>query len=310
LKVIKIVLLSLLVAAMLSLLFIPGCTDQEGTEPTPEGAEPTPEGTELSQSELQNILMDSMSAIRDAETYKLIMDTTMTAEVIGGSDEGKMGMTMTTSGVTSLATGEMKMTMDMSMEMEGVAGGEGMQNASMEMYMLEDSMYMKMDIPEMGEQWMKMPLTEELKEEFDLNMVDQQLTPLESPGQIELTGYETFDGSECYVFNIVPDMPSIMQWLSQQQMGNMEVDWESMEAIADAFKELSYVCWIAKDTGLMKRLKADILMEITGEQSGLTGSDFDKMTMDMSVDMAMFDYNEPVSIVLPDEAKNAMEMPF
>ncbi len=309
-KVIKIVLLSLLVAAMLSLLFIPGCTDQEGTEPTPEGAEPTPEGTELSQSELQNILMDSMSAIRDAETYKLIMDTTMTAEVIGGSDEGKMGMTMTTSGVTSLATGEMKMTMDMSMEMEGVAGGEGMQNASMEMYMLEDSMYMKMDIPEMGEQWMKMPLTEELKEEFDLNMVDQQLTPLESPGQIELTGYETFDGSECYVFNIVPDMPSIMQWLSQQQMGNMEVDWESMEAIADAFKELSYVCWIAKDTGLMKRLKADILMEITGEQSGLTGSDFDKMTMDMSVDMAMFDYNEPVSIVLPDEAKNAMEMPF
>jgi len=167
-----------------------------------------------------------------------------------------------------------------------------------------------MNIPEMGEHWMKMSLSEELKEEFDLNMVDQQLMPLESPVEIELTGYEIFDGSECYVLNIVPDMPSLIQWLGQHKMVNMEVDWESMEAIADAFKELSYVCWIAKDSKLMKRLKADMLMEITGEQTGFPDSDFDKMTMDMSTDMAMFDYNEPVSIVLPDEAKNAMEMPF
>jgi len=298
-------------AAMLSLLFIPGCTDQEGTEPTtPEGTEPTPEGTELSQSELQNILMDSMLAIREAETYKFIMDTTMTVEVSGGEDEGKMDMTMIATGVTSPKRGEMQMTMDMSMDMEGVPMEEGMQNTSMEMYMLEDFIYMKMNIPEMGEHWMKMSLSEELKEEFDLNMVDQQLMPLESPVEIELTGYEIFDGSECYVLNIVPDMPSLIQWLGQHKMVNMEVDWESMEAIADAFKELSYVCWIAKDSKLMKRLKADMLMEITGEQTGFPDSDFDKMTMDMSTDMAMFDYNEPVSIVLPDEAKNAMEMPF
>jgi hypothetical protein len=310
LKIIKILLLFLLVASMLSLLFVPGCNDQKGTEPSPEGTEPTPEGSELSQSELQSILMDSMLAVQEAETYRFIMDTDMTAEVSGGDDEGKMDMTMTATGVASPKNGEMKMTMDISMDMEGTPMEEGMQNMSMEMYTLEDSLYMKMNIPEMGEQWMKMPISEELKEEFDLNMVDQQLMPLESPVEIEHTGYEIFDGSECYVLNVVPDMASLIQWLGEQEMGDMEVDWESMEAIADAFKELSYVCWIAKDSNLMKRMKADMLMEISGEQPSLTGSDVDKMTIDMSMDMAMFDYNEPVSIVLPDEAKNAMEMPF
>lgn len=310
LKVIKTVLLSLLIASMLSLLFIAGCSDEEGAESTPKGTESTQEGTELSQSELQSILIDSMLTVREAETYKFIMDMDMTVKVSGGDDEGKMDMTMTATGVASPKNGEMKMTMDMSMDMEGVPMEESLQNMSMEMYMLEDALYMKMDIPEMGEQWIKMPISEELKEELDLNMVDQQLLPLESPVEIEHTGYETFDGSECYVLNIVPDMPSLMQWLSEQEMGNMEVDWESMEAIADSFKKLSYVCWIAKDSNLMKRMKADMLMEITGEQAGVTDGDFGKMIMDMSMDMAMFDYNEPVSIVLPDEAKNAMEMPL
>jgi hypothetical protein len=309
-KVIKMVLLSLMATAMLSLLFIAGCGDEEGTEPTPKGTEPTQEETELSQSELQSILMDSTLAVREAETYKFIMDIDMTTEVSGSSNEGEMDMTMSATGIASPKNGEMKMTMDMSMDMEGVPMEESMQNISMEMYMLEDSLYMKMDIPEMGEQWMKMPISEELKEELDLNMVDQQLMPLESPVEIEQTGYEVFDGSECYVLNIVPDMPSLMQWLGEQEMGNMEVDWESMEAIADSFKKLSYVCWIAKDSHLMKRMKADMLMEITGEQAGVTDGDFGKMIMDMSMDMAMFDYNEPVSIVLPDEAKNAMEMPY
>jgi hypothetical protein len=51
-------------------------------------------------------------------------------------------------------------------------------------------------------------------------------------------------------------------------------------------------------------------MEINAEDLGETSADFDKMTMDMSVVMKYSDYNQPVTIVLPAGAANAIEQPL
>jgi hypothetical protein len=49
-------------------------------------------------------------------------------------------------------------------------------------------------------------------------------------------------------------------------------------------------------------------MEISPEDVGATAEDFEKITMDMNIEVTMHDYNQPVSIELPPEALNATEM--
>jgi hypothetical protein len=78
--------------------------------------------------------------------------------------------------------------------------------------------------------------------------------------------------------------------------------------VEDMFKSLSYTVWIAKDTKQLKKLKMFIDMEMTAEQAGALASDFDTMDMEITVDMSLKDYDKPVSIDLPDEAEDAVEI--
>jgi hypothetical protein len=43
---------------------------------------------------------------------------------------------------------------------------------------------------------------------------------------------------------------------------------------------------------------------------GATEADFEKMTMDMNIGQRLYDYNQPVSIILPPAALDAEEMPY
>lgn len=298
-KLIRMILLPLLMISMLSLLSVLSCNDEESA----------PEEAETSQPEPQQILADATLALKNIDSYKVKMDMETTMKMSGGPKEGTMDMIMSMEGVVDQANMEMQMTMNMSMDMDAGDVEESLQDISMEMYLLADSIYMKMDIPEMGEQWIKMPLSEEMMEMYNLNMVDQQLELLESAGEMTILRDENFDGSECYVIHLVPDMQKMMDWLNRQEMAETELAWEDRDRLSDIFQELSYTCWIAKDTKYMKKMTASMLMEMSADDFGETGGDFGTMTMDMDMDMIMYDYNKPVSIVLPDEAENAMEMP-
>jgi hypothetical protein len=298
-KLIRIILLPLLITSVLSLLSVPSCNDEKSA----------PEGAETSQQELQQILLDSILILKDVDSYKMKMNMDATMNVSGGPEEGTMDMIMTMEGVVDPVNMEMQMTMSMSMDMDTDDIEGLLQDMSMEMYMLADTIYMKMDIPEMGKQWVKMPISEEMMGMYNLNMVDQQLALLESPGETTLLREESFDGSECYVIHLVPNMQKLMDWLDQQQMTEMGLAWEDLKILSDVFKELSYTCWIAKDTKYMKKMTASMLLEMSAEDFVETGGDFEAMTMDVDIDMIIYDHNEPFSIVLPDEAENAMEMP-
>lgn len=307
-KVKKVMILPLLLIVLLGLL-VTGCGEKEAGEETNAPAAETPSAQGLSQEELQQILTDSMLAVKNASTYTYTLDMNMSMEATGGSEPGKVDVTMKSSGVTDMVAKEMQMNFKISLDENTIGHEEGLQNISAEMYMMSDSFYMKMDIPGMGKQWMKMPFSEELKKAYNLDMVNEQLKLFESPAQTEFVRYETFDGSECYVLKIIPNMESMKQWFDQQQMTSTALNWDQVTNLMDMFKELSYITWIAKDTKLMKRMSITVLMEMNAEQFGATESDFDNMSMDVDMDMIMQNYNEPVSIILPEEAANAMEMP-
>ncbi len=296
-RLVKIMVLPLLLVAILAGLSLTGCGEN--------AAGPDEAGT----LNLSQILSDSMLAMKNVNSYKYSMDMDMTMEATGGSSPGKITSTMESSGVADLAAKKMKL--DFEMSLGGIAlsdqPGDMPQDISAEIYMIVDTLYMKMDVPGMGEQWVKTSLTEEMKQAYNLDTVDQQLMPLESATQIEFVKYESVDGSECYVLKIVPNLESMMEWLEQQQMTGA-LNLSEVGNLQDIFKELSYITWIAKDTKLIKKLDINMVMEMNAAEFGTSDSDFDKMTLDLDLKMEIKDYNEPVSITLPEEAENAVEM--
>jgi len=111
------------------------------------------------------------------------------------------------------------------------------------------------------------------------------------------------------MLKLTPDMAQLWQ-LAMQQTGmtgeEMLPDIDE-EFLQDMFKDFSIKQWIAKDSYLLARADMAIAMELTPEaldypeEEGL-------MTMDIAMDLLVYNYNQPVSIVLPPEAEEATEV--
>lgn len=299
-KTVKIVLLPLILASIIALFSMTGCATG-GTTPTLGAPH-----EELSQQQLQQIFSDSIKNEANLNTYKFDMEMDMITDITG-AESGKMTILTKSSGATNLASKQTQMKMEMEMSAEGLGQEGGSQSLIYDIYQMTDWIYMKMEVPGIGEQWMKMPASDKLSEQLDF--VDQQLGPLEGAVGIELKGYANVDGVECYVLSIVPDMEKLMEWISEQQGATQDINWGNISDLSDIYKQLEYTYYITKDSKLPKKLVVNMQMEFTPEQVVETGGSFDKMTLNISVDMTLSDFNKPFSINLPDEAKNAMEAP-
>ena len=209
---------------------------------------------------------------------------------------------------------EMMMSMDMDIDMSG----EVTMSMVMEMYVVEGWMYMMMDIPMMGPQWMKteMPYSEVLQEIESIDFTKSQMEFLQS-GDIVVTGVEKLDDIECYILELNPDMSKLWELLMEQiQMpgDTMPVmpgdEFEEMiESIDNIVKDISGTYWIEKDTYYIHKGEVAFTMEITPEAMGITDEE-GSIAMDIAMDMIMYNYDKPVTIVLPPEAEDAVEESF
>ena len=89
-----------------------------------------------------------------------------------------------------------------------------------------------------------------------------------------------------------------------------ELPLENLDTVAKMFDELTYTIWVTRDTGLLKKMDAKMVMKMNASDFGDEDTDFEKMTMDMTLTMRIYDHNVPVTITLPPEAEDAMEMPI
>jgi len=263
----KVLLLSLALVLAFALL---GCAEEEET---------------LTSAQIDQVMTGAMNALAEAETYEFDMAASMTMEVFGGTEPGTMSLSADGTGVIDRVNREMQMTMDMTMS----ASEEGEQEMSMETYIYDEWVYMKMSIPEVGEQWMKTKLATEVK----------------------FLGSEAVDGVNCYVFDIIPDVGKLIEYLSQQQ-GMQGVDLEDIENLEELFENMSIStkAWIAEDSLFLTKSTAHMLMDVTPDDVGASSEDFDRATMDLSTVMTVYSYNQPVSIELPAEALEAPETPM
>ncbi len=250
----------------------------------------------------EQIRDEAISAGADIATCQFDMDMTMDLRMAMGGETIEITMSVDGEGAIDEPGQKMYMHMDMFME---VPGEEDMQ-VSMEMYLVEDWVYMKMEMPGEPPTWMKSPMEAGDWEELDIT--SQQVNMLLDV-EVELLGTETVDGTECYVLEVTPDLEklwALMQSAGAEQGLPPELDVE--ELITD----LSLRQWVAKDTYFPRKTAVNLTMVFTPESLGIPPGLVDEFdaTADMTMTMTMHHIKEPVTIELPPEAEEAEEVPM
>jgi hypothetical protein len=302
------------------------------TPPTTPATTPPTTPTNID-PQMMSILDQSLLAHNNTSTYKYEANMTIAVDVTGGSLPGTFEMTTYYKGMYD-QEGQMQLFIEMSID---IPNTEETQTILMEMYLLDDYLYVKMAIPPGEEEWIKIPAgmaQDDIMGNFDV--VNDTLTVLESPRTVELTGYELYEGEECYMIHVIPDLWRMFNWVMGQdtpyatasnenmvdlptwadilksvmmyQPSFVTVDQDDLydlEKLVEMFEELSYTLWISTNLKLLKKLNCDLTVDLHPEDFGAAEDEFDLMVMSINQNMNVFDYNIPFTIVLPPEAENA-----
>jgi len=275
----KIAAISVLFFATI-LTILTGCTDEE-----------------LTQDEIEQLVNDVLVTNAEVETCRFDMDTLTTIETTGGSDSGEGIMTGHGFGVIDSANKRMQMVLDMDISIPE----RDKQTMSMESHIDGGWMYVTMNLPEDEEKQFKMQMPDDMWNKQ--SQLEQQARLLRTAEEVLSLESGNVDGTSCYVVEIVPAADFLDEFLSQMEMP----DIEGMDPLdlnfRDLIKEMSFKQWIAKDSYLILRSATQVLMEFVPEDVGATEDDFERITVNQTSEMSFYDFNEAVSIEIPDEVK-------
>jgi len=248
----------------------------------------------------QEIVDGVIESWADVKTYQFDMDMTMDMAAEAEGETFEMTMVTDSSGALDLENRRMMMDMTMSMAMPGLEMEMGM-----EMYLIGDMMYMFMESPWVEPMWAKLEMPEGTWEEW--SQTEAQVGLLEV-AQVEVIGSERVRGIDCYVLEVTPDVEQLWQMVMQQaELTGEEMPDVAEEFIQEIFRSFSVKQWVAKDTYFLTKAEIDMAVELTPEAMGFPEEE-GIMTMDIAISLLAYDYNQPVSIELPPEAEEAIDI--
>jgi hypothetical protein len=251
----------------------------------------------------EEVVNAAVKALEAVKTFEFEADMTMN---ITGEAEGEaidVSMETQIAGMVDVDSEEMKMDMDVAMTVPD----EGELEAGMEMYFIGDTMYMLMQVPELGNisMWMKSELPPGMYQQ--MTQVQDQVDLL-AASEIEIIGTENVGGTDCYVLELRPDPEELWELAMQQsQVTSQELPEVEEDFMKEVFEGFSVKQWIARDTYLLCKAEIEMALEITPEAMGFPDEE-GSLTMEIVISLLAYDYNQPVSIELPPEAENAIEV--
>ncbi len=284
------------VVALVAVAMFAGCIEEE----------------QMSTAEIKAMVLATAENI---DTYKFDLDMTQKTLISNETSDMEITTISTGKGAADNINEKLMMEMTMTMKMPEKAEMPDTMEMKMDMYFINNAMYMKMDlgIPEIPAQWTKteMPGYEESFE--SQNQVELQMELL-NVSEVELLEDEAVNGVDCYVLNITIDTEKYWDIMMKQEgmselMQNLQQN-VSFD-IGEMIKEMSLKYWIAKDTKFPMKTEMQIKMVMSSEDLNIpeTEEEF-TMTMDQRTDMVFYDYNKPVTIELPKEAESAVGFPM
>jgi hypothetical protein len=258
--------------------------------------------TQPSGQEAMDIINASVVAVAKIKTVKMVVDSNMIMEVTGGSQPGKMTMHQVMSGSVDNTAKKMLITMNVNMDVPY----QGKQDVKADMYAADGWIYMKYTMAAAGEQWMKMKLTDDIWKEQ--SGVSNMAEFLQSAKGATLQGSEKVNGIDCYILEVVPDTNILAGWVKDQLQSSQAGLDLSQTDMTKTFKQISIKEWIAKDSKMLMQEQMALVTEMKPEQMGTPAGSFDKMVMDINMSMNYSNFDQPVSVVIPPEAKDAQDI--
>jgi len=251
----------------------------------------------------QEVVNGASNSLNDARTFQLDMDMNinMSSEVDGEAFE--IAMVMVSNAKVDIEN--RRLGMDATIDM--MIPEEDEMEMGMEVYLINDQAYIgMMGVPEIGTMWLKSEMPVEYWEQ--MSQTESQIDLLKT-GDVEVIGSEVIGGIDCYVLQLTPDLGQLWQIAMQQAaIGGEEILPDVAEDFfQEMFRSFSVRQWIAKDTYYLIKAEMNMGIESTSETMGLSEEMGEFiMVMDIAMELLVYDYNQPVSIVLPPEAEDAV----
>ena len=260
-------------------------------------AEKLPTGDEL----ISKVFM----AMSGVDSYKEQMDITMQIYLEADEFTEEAPFTMDVAVDSTINYDVVNEEMEMNMEFDIATEGEDMtMKMAMVIYLVDGMLYTMMDIPMAPAEWTKSEVPEDYWDEMDY--IEMQLDLLEA-AEIEVLGKELKDSVECYMIQITPDMEKLFElMMDQTQTAFGEFSASEFEQISEMFKSYSVKMWVEKETSLIVYAALEMYIEATPEMMGVYDEE-GFMSINATMNMKFFNYNQPVEIVLPPEAEDAEE---
>jgi len=296
----------ILLLAILALFSFYGCgtTQLTPTENTWAGMQIE----QLSQTQLQQMLADSITIYKTINSYQYDIVTGTTSNVTGGSSPWYMSMDTVMSGATNIEADQTHMYLNMSVLFTGMGAKDESSAIIYDIYAIDNWVYMNMAATGMGSQWLKVAMSDYLRQTLNLNAVDRQIKPLETPTKVEYLRTEIFNGVNCYVLSISPSLENLGDWLNEQDTSSKNLNWRDVVTDANVFNNFSLLCYLTADTNQLAGMALDMAVTISPTTAGVSNATFTSMLMSVKMNMQLYDVNVPYSLTLPAEAKLANEV--
>ena len=260
-------------------------------------------GQEMTAEEIQAAAVEAAVGI---ETVRFDMDM-LYAMSVENEESFDTSVPTTMTGVVDQKNQEMQIEMSTVF----LPPGEEPQTMEMQMYIVDEMLYISGVMPGEPEFWIKQELPPGYWEQAT---GFRQAIGLLEFSQVVLVGSEFVDGTDCYVLEVEPAIGRLWEALMQQPGMSEFEGAEILESfdLEDMVEIVNVRQWVAKDKIFPTKQDTEMRMVMDTESMNLPVEEEGhfRMTMDMAMVALYDDFNRPVSIVLPGEAEEAPEMPL
>jgi len=265
--------------------------------------------------EKTNQAMEGVTSLScDIEMDMYMLATTGTEDV---QEMDEVNAELALSGTMDVENRQMQMEVDLGYDYADLLSSSTESSISMDMgmalYMLDGWAYIMIDSPMTGEIWEKYEVPEETIQQQE-ELMGESLDPagmqalLTEISQVTVESTENINGVDCYVLHITLDENKLWQKIEQeaQALGEEMPEDADVEALLEVVQGISIKQWIAKDTYHIMAFQMGLDIELSAEDMGYAEG-MDAVKIDASFDALFYDYNQPVDIVLPEGAENAID---
>jgi len=267
----KMIILYFLIAGI---LFSSGCTE------------------ELTTNEIQSSLIQANSGM---STYTIDMKMTMDMNMITGTSDNPVSIRydITTNGDIDRTNKEMALKGTVKSEIAGMTP-----QMNTETYLVDNYLYTNNQ-----DSWIKMKFEDDTWAQQD--KMDEMTEMIES-GNIERMEDESLNGNSYYVIKINPDLEKAAKHALNQQRTtsiNPNINYK------DLIEDYSSTVWVNKKTFIIEKSRTEIRMVMSAEDIDADNALGTKsMEIASVIELSISNINEPVTIILPEEAQNAIDI--